>query len=175
MEPEEVRQASNQGVPMRIASFLFALSLLTISFFLRGSSAQHSTILSRDLAPSQQGQMAPQSVGDGIRMLRQDEIRVLPTELVAANRAELASLRDRVTQAEIAATRVEVSDPAVREQLARQLQLAKALLSYAERQDSEDGKSAVVLEVEHRLNRIEGRTMCEACHGVSFKSNGIGE
>ena len=108
-------------------------------------------------------------------MLRQAEIRVLPTDLAAANRAELASLRDRVAQAEINATRLEVSDPAVREQLARQLQLAKALLSYAERQDSEEGKSPVILQVEHRLNRIEGRMMCEACHGGFFNSREIGE
>ena len=108
-------------------------------------------------------------------MLRQAEIRVLPTELAAANRAELVSLRDRVAQLETNAARIEVSDPAVREQIARQLQLAKALLSYAERLNSEDGKSPVVVQVEHRLNRIEGRMMCEACHGGSFNSNGVGE
>ena len=162
---------------MRFAAFLFALSLFTTSFVLRGSSAQHGLVPfpSQNLAPAHQGQTVPPANGDGVRMLRQAEIRVLPTELAAANRAELASLRDRVAQGESNAARLEVSDPAVREYLARQLQLAKALLSYAERQDSEDGKSPVVLQVEHRLNRIEGRMMCEACHGGSFNTNAIGE
>jgi hypothetical protein len=158
---------------MRIAAFLFALSLFTTSLFLRGSSAQHALTPSQDLAPLHQN--FPQASGDGVRMLRQAEIRVMPADLAAANRAELASLRERVMQAEIIATRVEVSDPAVREQLSRQLQLAKALLRYAERQDSEDGKSPMVLQVEHRLNKIQARMMCEACHGGSFNNNGIGE
>lgn len=154
---------------MRLAAFLFALSLFTPSFSLRGSSAQHTLVPPQGSASSRQDQTAPQ--GDGVRMLRHAEIRVVPTELAAANRAELLSLRDRVTQAEINAARIEVSDPAVREQLARQLQLAKALLSYAEHLDSEDGKSMVVVQVEHRLNRIQGHMMCEACHGGSFNTS----
>ncbi len=154
---------------MRLTAFLFALSLFTPSFFLRGSSAQHTLVPPQGSASSRQDQTAPQ--GDGVRMLRHAEIRVVSTELAAANRAELVSLRDRVTQAEINAARIEVSDPAVREQLARQLQLAKALLSYAEHLDSEDGKSMVVVQVEHRLNRIQGHMMCEACHGGSFNTS----
>ena len=173
METEDKSAAPHQEVLMRIANFLFALSLFIVSLFLRGVSAQHTVAPSQGITPLHEN--VPEATGDGVRMLRQAEIRVMPTDLAAANRAELASLRDRVVQTESNARRLEVSDPAVREQVSRQLQLAKALLSYAERRDSEDGKSPVVLQVEHRLNKIEGRMMCEACHGGSLNISGIGE
>jgi hypothetical protein len=73
-------------------------------------------------------------------------------------------LRTRIAEAELDASRLAPSDPAVREQLSRQLQLMKALLSFAERQDSDQGKSPTALQVQQHLNQIEGQRMCEACH-----------
>jgi hypothetical protein len=149
---------------MRITTFLFALSLVTGLVLAETSSVWQPSAVAG--APVQLSQRASdsQNIGDGVRMWRRAEIRVMPLDLVAADRAELQSLRARIAEAEVDATRLSSSDPAVREQLSRQLQLMKALLSYAERQDSDQGKSPAALEVQQHLNRIEGQTMCEACH-----------
>lgn len=149
---------------MRIATFLFALSLVT-GLVLADSSAEWQL----SAAPSTPVQLLPrqtdlQGSGDGIRMWRRAEIRVIPLDLVAADRAELQSLRTRVTEAEVDAARLAPSDPAVREQFSRQVQLMKAMLTFAERQDSDQGKSPTALQVQQHLNRIEGQMMCEACH-----------
>jgi hypothetical protein len=48
--------------------------------------------------------------------------------------------------------------------LYRQQQLLKALLSFAERQESNAGKGPAALDVQRHLNEIEGKVMCEACH-----------
>jgi hypothetical protein len=97
-------------------------------------------------------------------MWRRAQIRVVPLEQVASQKSELASLRSRVSQAERESQRLSPSDAAVREQLAQQAQLIRDLLGYAERQDSDQGKSPTAVEVQTQLNRIEGQVMCEACH-----------
>jgi hypothetical protein len=71
-------------------------------------------------------------------------------------------------------TRLDRSDPAVREQLSRQLQIMRALLNYAERQDTDQG-SLVALQVQRHLNKIEGQVMCEACHSGPVRMNTPGE
>ncbi|MBZ5704308.1 MAG: hypothetical protein LAN63_03075 [Acidobacteriia bacterium] len=149
---------------MRIATFLFALSLVTGLVLAETSSVWRPSAV--PVAPVQvaQGEADFQSGGDGIRMWRRAEIRVVPLDLAAADRAELQSLRTRIAEAEMDAARVAPSDPAVREQFARQVQLMRALLGFAERQDSDRGKSPTALQVQQHLNRIEGQVMCEACH-----------
>jgi len=151
---------------MRIAEFLFALSLLSASVLLLPQSlpirndpppAQLSTL-------SNDGGSTAQTSSDGVRMLRRADIVVIPVELAVANKAELASLRDRVAEVEVEMTRLDVTDPAVREQLSRQLQLMRAFLNYAERQQTDQGKGLVALQVQRHLNKIEGQVMCEACH-----------
>jgi hypothetical protein len=151
---------------MRIATFLLALSLAVVLALAQASPPAQPPVVSQTAV--QLAQLGPDSPGSGgtVRMWRRAEIRVVPLDLVAADRAELESLRSRVAEAEVDSRRLEVSDPAVREQLSRQIQLMKGLLSYAERQDSDRGKSASALEVQRHLNQIEGQTMCEACHGT---------
>ena len=103
------------------------------------------------------------SFGDRVRMWRRAEVQVVPLDLEIANRAELESLRRRAVQIEAEA--VALNNPrAVRDQLDRQLQLIRALISLAERQDSDQGKSATAIAVQRHLNHIEGRIMCESCH-----------
>jgi hypothetical protein len=108
-------------------------------------------------------------------MWRRAEIRVMPMDLVAADKAELASLRERIARAEADSRRLDVSDPAVREQFLRQFQLMEALLSYAERRDSDEGKSPSAVEVQRHLNQIEGQRMCEACHSRAGGMVGAGQ
>ena len=73
------------------------------------------------------------------------------------------------------AAKLAPSDPAVREQFSRQIQLMRALLNFAARQDSDQGKSPTALQVQQHLNRIEGQVMCEACHNrIVARSDGGG-
>lgn len=102
--------------------------------------------------------------GDGVRMWRRAEVQVVPLDVAIGNRAELEALRERVARAENDTAMVNASDPAVREQLQKQLQLIRWLLSYAERTQSDRGKSPRAMEVQRHLNDIEGRVNCEACH-----------
>lgn len=149
---------------MRTATFLFALSLVTVLLLADSSSVwQPSAVQSVPVQLLQRGTDF-HSQGDGVRMWRRAEIRVMPLDLVAADKAELQSLRTRITEAEVDAARLAPPDPAVREQFSRQIQLMKALLSFAERQDSDQGKSPAALQVQQHLNQIEGQRMCEACH-----------
>ena len=163
------------GLFMRIATFLFALSIVSASVLPQGMPVRHDPHRAHLPTHSNDGGSATQSSGDSVRMLRRADILVLPVELTVASRAELASLRDRVTQAEVDMTRLDLSDPAVREQLSRQLQIMRALLSYAERQDTDKGKSLVALQVQRHLNKIEGQVMCEACHSGPSRMNSMGE
>jgi hypothetical protein len=170
-------QAIIGGVFMRMADFFLVLSLVSSSvlFLPQGLPVRpdpppaHLSTLSND------GGSAPQTSSHGVRMLRRADIVVLPVEVAVANKAELASLRDRVAEADVDITRLDRSDPAVREQLSRQRQLMRALLNYAERQDTDKGKGLVALQVQGHLNEIEGQRMCEACHSGSARMNTPGE
>jgi hypothetical protein len=146
---------------MRVAAFLLAgLLTLTISQSLRGGDRTELRG-----APATAAQTQPDVRGsDSTRMWRRAQIRVVPLDLVAADRAELESLRARVTKAEADVARLGPVDAPAREQIARQAQLMRSLLNYADRHDSDQGKGPTAVEVERRLNRIEGEIMCEACH-----------
>jgi hypothetical protein len=98
---------------------------------------------------------------------------VLPLDVAVANRAELSSLEERVKEVRIDSTRIELSDPAVRQQVFRQLRLLDDLLKYAQRQGSDQGKSRTASDVQQHLNQIEGQTMCEACHTKNVADAGI--
>lgn len=156
---------------MRIATFLFALFLVT-GLVLADSSLRRQSVSVRDV-PVQVTQAGAgfQGIGDGVLMWRRAEIRVVPLDLAAADRAELQSLRARVAASELDTARLTPSDPATREQLSRQLQLMRALLAFADRQDSDQGKSLAAVQVQQHLNQIEGQRMCEACHNRIVAQN----
>jgi len=159
---------------MRLLSFLFALCFVAILALAEVLSPHQSPATSP--APARPAQDATQtwSGNDSTRMWRRAEIRVMPLDLLAANRAELQSLRERVAQAESDSNRLGSPDQAVREQLSRQFELMRALLRFAQRQESDAGKSATAIEVQRHLNRIEGQMMCEACHsGIVARTNGV--
>lgn len=148
---------------MRIAAFLLALFLVAVLVFAPTTAGNQSLANSRAGSP-QVSQGRPEGGSGGRNMWRRAEIWVVPLDLAAANKAELVSLRARVEQAESDTAKLNPRDAAIREQLSRQVQLMKALLSYAERQDSDRGKSPTAVEVQRHLNEIEGNVMCEACH-----------
>jgi len=147
---------------MRLPAFLFASCLVAILAF--GLSSQRTSNI-----PAVNSHPGPQPADlwngyNGSRMWRRAEIRVVPLDQVDLRKAELQTLRDRVARAEAEGTGCWFSDPRLRKQLAEQLQLMKDLLKFADEQRSNNAKTPTVLEVERRLNQIQGQTMCEACH-----------
>jgi len=144
---------------MRTVAFLLFLCVVGALVLAQTLS---NPLIDRDGTSSQV--IPAQQSGTGERMWRRAEIRVVPLDLYLANKVELDSLRARVEQAQADANRLEPPDPAARELLYRQQQLLKALLNFAQRQESNGGKGATVLEVQRHLNEIEGKVMCEACH-----------
>jgi len=107
-------------------------------------------------------------------MWRRAEIRVTPLEQAERNRAVLESLRNRVAQAERETPSLWLLDSNVRQQLSSQVQLMRELLTFAELQESNQGKSPNALAVERRLNQLQGQTMCEACHSGIVARNHSG-
>ena len=146
---------------MRIPAFLFAFVFAILAFGL--SSQQTSNVPAFSSHPNP-------SVTDiwngynGSRMWRRAQIRVVPLDQVDLRKAELQALRNRVAKAEAEGTGYWFSDPSVRKQLAEQLQLMKDLIKFADEQQSNNAKTPTAIEVERRLNQIQGQTMCEACH-----------
>ncbi|HXZ28392.1 MAG TPA: hypothetical protein VEG08_10385 [Terriglobales bacterium] len=98
-------------------------------------------------------------------MWRLAEVRVVPLDVAAAQTKELATLRARVELAKLEYAKLNPSDAAVRTQLTRQMELLDALLGWAERQNSDAGKSPTAIQVQQHLNNIEGKVQCESCHG----------
>ena len=147
---------------MRVTVLLSVVSVFAV--VLLGENYLPSQSLSgepRMAAPSQQ---RPDVWSDGERMWSRAQIRVVPLDVARANREEMQSLRDRVAQAEGETLKLSSHNPQVREHLYRQDDLIRALLNYAERQNSDQGKSLAALDVQRHLNEIEGRTNCGACH-----------
>ena len=155
---------------MRTVVFLSAVLLVTILLSAQRSAPSSLFTPQQNAAPFVQTNDAAPSgnqrtrTGDGLRMWKRAEIIVHPLDVVVANRAELESLRSRAARLEADRSMLNVSDPAAREQLDKQLQLIKSLLTYAERAQSDAGKGPTAIEVQRHLNEIEGKVSCEACH-----------
>jgi len=160
---------------MRLPAFLLALCLAAmVAFGVAISSRQPTNTPSANVA-SPQNVMPVQFNDDTSRMWRRAEIRVIPLEQVERNRVALESLRNRVAQAERETSSFWLVDPNVRQQLFSQVQLMRQLLTFAEQQESNKGKSPTALAVEQRLNQLEGQTMCEGCHsGIVAQNHGSG-
>jgi hypothetical protein len=141
----------------------FVLALCAVGALVPAQTLSDPAVTDRG-TPRWSQTMPSHQTGGGERMWRRAEIRVVPLDLYLANKVELDSLRARVAQAQTDATRLAPPDPAARELLYRQQQLLKALLSFAERQESNAGKGPAALDVQRHLNEIEGKVMCEACH-----------
>jgi len=160
---------------MRLSALLFAPCLVGILGFGAAVSSQQLTNIPQTAGQPAQGVTDAWHGYNGSRMWRRAEIRVIPLEQADSNRTELQSLRDRVARAEGESSTFWFTDPAVHKQLSEQLQLMKELLKFAEQQQANPGKSPTAVEVEQRLNRIQGQIMCEACHsGIVARIDGGG-
>src|SRR5947209_15652954 len=132
---------------MRLAAFLVPIT----GILLVASTAKSAFVHQQQLTPGGLPEIVSQDSrrgGDTVRMWKRAEIRVIPADRMAADDAELQLLRDRVVRAELDSSRLAPADRAVREQLLRQHQLMYALLTYAERQVSDRGKSPTALAVQ---------------------------
>ncbi|HXR16658.1 MAG TPA: hypothetical protein VN777_10710 [Terriglobales bacterium] len=160
---------------MRLPAFLLALSLAAMVAFGAAVSSRLPTNTPSANVAFHQNVTAVQLNDDTSRMWRRAEINVIPLEQAERNRAALESLRNRVTQAEQESASFWLVEPNVREQLSSQVQLMRQLLTFAEQQQSNKGKGPTAIAVEHRLNQLEGQTMCEACHsGIVAQNHGSG-
>jgi hypothetical protein len=112
----------------------------------------------------------PPLASDGVQMYRRADIRVMPVDLLAADKAELESIREQIVRTELDGLKLDISDPAVREHVSRQLALLRALLRFADHQYSDERKSPSALAVQKHLNQIEGQRNCEACHVAKLAS-----
>jgi len=142
-------------------TFLLVLSFVAVFVLADTSSLQRPATASSTTAPLA---VREPIVAGGVRMWRFAEIRVVPSDIATANRAELESLRQRVQRAEADNLGLYLMDPAVRERQSVQIRLIQDLFSYAERKDSDQGKSPVAIEVQRHLNHVQGRMACETCH-----------
>src|SRR5215471_1390248 len=113
-----------KGVCMRTATFLLALLCLAVVLF--ADTSLRAPVPEPKPISMQRGEL----MGDGIQMWRRVEIDVVPLDLAVAHRAELQSLRDRVMDTQARTARLEITDPAVREQLLAQNHLLNSLLDY---------------------------------------------
>jgi len=166
------RCKQQKGVFMRLPAFLFALCLVAILAFGASSSSQQTSNVPPANARPTPGVTDVWGGYNGTRMWRRAEIRVVPLDQADLNRAELQSLQERVARTEAQSTGFWFSDPILRKQLFDQLQLMKELLKFAEQQQANRAKTPTAMEVERRLNQIQGRTMCEACHSGIVAENG---
>ena len=152
--------------------------LLPLTFVLLIALTPHSASLRQhQTAPGSMPeivQRGPQRGGDTLRMWKRVEIRVIPMNVVAADRAELQVLRQRVAQSESEIARIATTDFAAQRQFSRDLQLIESLLRYAERQGSQEQKSPTAIAVEKNLNQLQGQMMCEACHTRAILSSTAG-
>ncbi len=144
---------------MRKATVPLLLSLLAVLMLAQTPGSQLPQ------APPPSGQLPPDSAySHAGSMWRLAEVRIVPFDLAVAHRKELSSLRARVELAKMECDKLNPTDPAVREQLARQIELMDALLHWADRQSSDEGKTPTAIQVQQHLNNIEGKVQCEACH-----------
>jgi hypothetical protein len=155
---------------MRPWTFLFVCLLVLIGVFAFAQTLSPASAPGQDPSSSLFNPQSsiPPLASDGIQMWRRAEIRVVPEDLFAADKAELASLREQIAHAESDSQKVDLSAPALREQISRQMRLMRTLLNFAERQYSDQGKSAPALAVQKHLNQIEGQRNCEACHAYGM-------
>jgi hypothetical protein len=149
-------------------TFLLVLSFASVLVLADSSSFRHPVAASSTAPVAVQRPI----VVSGVRMWRFAEIRVIPSDLAAANRTELDSLRQRVQRAEAENLGIYLMDPAVRERQEQQIRLIQDLFSFAERKDSDHGKSPVAIEVQRHLNHIQGRMACESCHPSLVAAHG---
>jgi hypothetical protein len=154
---------------MRLPAFLFASCLVAIVAF--GLSSQQTSNVPPVLSHSTPQPSDVWSGYNGSRMWRRAEIQVVPLEQMDLRKAELQALQNRVAKAEAEGIGYWFCDPSVRKQLATQLQLMKDLLKFADEEQANKAKSPTALEVERRLNQIQGQTMCEACHSGIVANN----
>lgn len=144
---------------MRKITLVFFLSFLAILVLAQtpGSQLPQNPPSGRDIP-------AHSAYGHAGSMWRLAEVRVVPFDVAIANRKELNLLRARVELAKVEYVKLNPTDPVVREQLSKQIELMDSLLAWADHQNSDTGKSPTAVEVQQHLNNIEGKVQCEACH-----------
>lgn len=94
------------------------------------------------------------------------EIRVYPLEQFKQDQADVERLRQIVRELR-SSTDARSAGSAYHAQLEREL--FRLLDKHLERYTSDQGKSETAVAVQDKLNQMEGKMMCGACHGMGMR------
>lgn len=102
----------------------------------------------------------------GATMTKRAEIRVIPTAQFKEDQAAIERMNLLLTQLRENQKAIAKADAATRKQLQMETELADLLDAHLKRLASDEGKSETALAVQKKLNAMEGKMMCGACHGM---------
>lgn len=149
---------------MKLALALVALTLL----FTLALAQEPAT------PPGPQHRCMRMGAMSGATMTKRAEIRVVPMARVEQEKQEAAALRRLLAELEASAAAMKTKDRAWQKHLALQAELAKAVQQHLDAYNSDEGKSETALEVQKKLNAMEGQRMCGACHGHGGMGGPVG-
>lgn len=95
------------------------------------------------------------------------EIRVYPMQQFNQDQADIARLRQIVSE-----LRGKKESVGSKRRAELEEELFRVLDTHLERITSEKGKSETAVQVQTKLNRMEGKMMCGACHGMGGMHGG---
>jgi hypothetical protein len=99
-------------------------------------------------------------------MTKRAEIRVIPLAQANDDRVAVEKMSSLLSQMRENRKAVKSTDAATQKQLQLESELADLLESHVKRISSDEGKSETALSVQKKLNAMEGKMMCGACHGM---------
>jgi len=108
----------------------------------------------------------------GTTMTKRAEIRVIPMAQVAEEQAAIEKMASLLTQLRDNRKAIKNNDTAMPKQLQLEADLIDTLDSHLKRATSDEGKSETAISVQKKLNAMEGKMMCGACHGMGGQMQG---
>lgn len=102
----------------------------------------------------------------GATMTKRAEIRVIPIAQFNEDKAATEKMTVLLNQLRENQKNMKASDPASKKQLQLETELMDVLDAHMKRIGSDDGKSETAVAVQKKLNAMEGKMMCGACHGM---------
>lgn len=111
------------------------------------------------------GMMCGGGMTSGTAMTKRAEIRVIPMKVFDQDKTDIARMRQIVGELQTNRQRAKATDPVLMRQFELEDELAQLLNAHLERATTDNGKSERAIAVQTKLNRMEGRMMCGACHG----------
>ncbi len=93
------------------------------------------------------------------------EIIVVPQAIYERDRIEVARMQVLLAELQLTAPRVSAPDRATQRYVELSAELATLVSAHLDRLLTTKGRSQTAIAVQTHLNRMEGNSMCGACHG----------